>query len=193
MDVLLSVEAGGAAETLQGRGGEKDRWCRLSVCLSQPLSTGRCSMLSPTIILPLIQLLALLHWPPIGSRFGGMHRLHLPAARISAFLNKAPPLAPPLPSLHPSFHPSLLHDADLAAPHYLLLLFGRQTHGPAGVRAPYLIWQHHHTGALDRPLAERVGGAAGRVEVTGRRRRSLDLETEVISPACGNKNQTLQY
>lgn len=78
----------------------------LSVCLSQPLSTGRCSMLSPTIILPLIQLLALLHWPPIGSRFGGMHRLHLPAARISAFLNKAPPLAPPLPS-PPSTPPSI--------------------------------------------------------------------------------------
>lgn len=148
-------------------------------------------MRSPTIILPLIQLLALLHWPPIGSRFGGMHRLHLPAARISAFLNKAPPLARSTPPSHPS--PPLLHDADPAAPHYLLLVFGRQTHGPAGVRAPYLIWQQHRTGALDGPLAERVGGAAGRAEVTGRRRRSLDLEAEVISPARGNKNQTLRY
>lgn len=172
---------------MQRRGGEKDRWCRLSVCLSQPLSTGRCSMLSPTIIFPLIQPLALLHWPPIGSRFGGMHRLHLPAARISAFLLKLHP------SLHPSLHPPLPLDADLAAPHYSLPLFGRQTRGPSAVRAPYLIWQHHQTGALDGPLAERAGGAAGRVEVTRWRRRSRDLETEVISPACGNKNQTLQY
>lgn len=52
-------------------------------------------MLSATIMLPLIQLLALLHWPPIGIRSGGMHPLHLPAARIPAFLNKAIP--PPLP------------------------------------------------------------------------------------------------
>lgn len=62
-----------------------------SFCLPlSPLLNGRCLTLSSTIILPLIQCLALLHWLPIGSCSGGMHWLHLPAGRrIPAFLNKA--------------------------------------------------------------------------------------------------------
>lgn len=94
----LSIELGTVNETLESRWGKRQLFTHsqtdgvlfLSV---SPVLNGRCSMLSPTIILPLIQCLALLHWLPIGSYFGGMHWLHLPAARIPAFLNKA--LNPP--------------------------------------------------------------------------------------------------
>lgn len=74
----LSIELGTVNETLESRWGKRQLFTHsqtdgvlfLSV---SPVLNGRSSMLSPTIILPLIQCLALLHWLPIGSCFGGMH------------------------------------------------------------------------------------------------------------------------
>lgn len=100
----------------------------LSFCLSLRVLTGRCLIPSPTIILPLIQCLALLHWLPIGSCFGGMHWLHLPAGRIPAFLNKA--LTPPLtPALLLTWLPHIT----ISSP-----LFGHQTQTLLGSNS--LIW-----------------------------------------------------
>lgn len=135
----LSIELGTVNETLESRWGKRQLFTHsqtdgvlfLSV---SPVLNGRSSMLSPTIILPLIQCLALLHWLPIGSCFGGMHWLHLPAARIPAFLNKA--LNPPC--CWPGCPAPPLLSRSLDAKHELCW----------GATA-YLMWQQHHTEHLN--------------------------------------------
>ena len=107
-----------------------------------PVLNGRCLIRSPTIILPLIQCLALLQWLPIGSCFGGMHWLHLPAGRIPAFLNKALILS--LLCCWPGCPAPPLHHWCLDTKHKLYW----------GATA-YLMWQQHHTATARHDTADR--------------------------------------
>lgn len=101
---------------------------------------GRCLILSPTIHLPLIQGLALLHWLPIEGCSGGMHRLHLPAGRIPAFLNKAPP-----PPTHtPRLPLTLLPRTTITRP-----LFKRQTQTLLGSNSSSDVATSHRTAQHD--------------------------------------------